>query len=211
MTRVLTNSPDGDDFSEKTDSPAGLLATPAEKQLVSQREFPICDADRENEVNDHVNDRLNESSVNPLSHHGFAELGRRRSHDDKPPPCAFLRVPLLARQQCSSHHSLRITPHRSPHPTKTSSLILFLILRALRDLRGTLASSPLQLALHFVPCLQLWASMLFQPPTPKHQLPTTKKKQPPTTLTSRQGSSVFQPQSQPILDSHDQRSHLRPS
>ncbi len=72
MTGVLTNSPDEGDFSEKTDSPEGLLATPAEKQLVSQREFPICLPDRENEVNHLVNDRVNESAVNPRSHHGFA-------------------------------------------------------------------------------------------------------------------------------------------
>ncbi len=139
----------------------------------------------------------------------------------------LLRVPLLARQQCSSHHARDITPHRSPQLTKTSSLIPFLILRALRDLRGTPASSPLQLALHFVPRLQLCAtmlhapcSMLHQPSTINHQPSNinhqpsntkhqTPKKQPPTTLTSRQGSSVFQPQSQPILDSHRQRSHLR--
>ncbi len=110
MTRVLTNSPDGDDFSEKTDSPVGLLATPAEKQSITQREFPICDADRENEVNDHVNDRLNESSVNPLSHHGFAELGRRRSHDDKPPPCATAGSPAVLLPSFTPHQTSSLSP-----------------------------------------------------------------------------------------------------
>jgi len=126
MTRVLTNYPEGGDFSEETDSPDGLLATPAGKQHDTRREFTICDSDRENEVNDLVNHRLNERSVNPLSHHGFANT-LLNSVVGAATTTSLLRVPLPARQQCSS-------------------LIHIPNLRTLCDLRGAPASPLMQRA-----------------------------------------------------------------